>query len=147
MMSGNLPVASKGPAVTAPLDGRHLVVTGASSGIGAATLRACARAGASVAGIARRRHRLEALAEEVGAVVLPADLTADGAAQRAIGEAAERLGGLDGLVNNAGIARPSAVADGRDADWSAMYELNVLALLAATAASLPTCAPPAGATS
>ena len=119
------------------LNGRRIVVTGASSGIGAATARACAAAGAWVAVIARREDRLRRLADETGAVPLPADLTDAEAAREAVTAAAEHLDGLDAVVNNAGISRPSPVAEGRSRDWRAMYELNVLALLTVTHAALP----------
>lgn len=128
----------------AALNGRRIVVTGASSGIGAATARACAAAGARVAAIARRAERLRTLADEAGIVPVPADLTDAGAARAAIAAAADRLDGLDGVVNNAGISRPSPVADGRSQDWRAMYELNVLALLTVTHAALPHLLEPAG---
>lgn len=123
--------------MAATLDGRRIVVTGASSGIGAATARACAAAGARVAGVARREERLLRLADEVGVVPIPADLTDAGAARAAVTEAADRLDGLDAVVNNAGTSRPGPVAEGRADDWRAMCELNVLALLTVTHAALP----------
>jgi NADP-dependent 3-hydroxy acid dehydrogenase YdfG len=120
-----------------PLDGRRLLVTGASSGIGAATVRACAAAGARVAATARRGDRLEALAAETGCTAVPADLTDDRAARGAVSTVASALGGLDGLVNNAGVMCPGPVSEGRVEDWRAMFDLNVLALLVVTHAALP----------
>lgn len=119
------------------LSGRRILVTGASSGIGEASARACTAAGAEVAVVARREERLRRLAEETGAVPLPADLTDEETARAAVDAAADRLGGLDGVVNNAGIARPSAVSEGQRDDWQAMYDLNVVALLTVTHAALP----------
>lgn len=119
------------------LAGRRVLVTGASSGIGEATARACATAGARVAVLARRAEPLAALADEVGGVALPADVTDEQGAQEAADRAAETLGGLDALVNNAGLMRPSLVGEGRVADWRAMLDVNVLGLLLATKAALP----------
>jgi NADP-dependent 3-hydroxy acid dehydrogenase YdfG len=120
-----------------PLADRRVLVTGASSGIGAATVRACAAAGARVAATARRVDRLQALGESTGCTVLPGDLTDEHAARGVVEAAVDALGGLDGLVNNAGVMRPGLVADGRVEDWRAMFELNVLALLVVTQAALP----------
>jgi NADP-dependent 3-hydroxy acid dehydrogenase YdfG len=123
--------------VATALEGRRVLVTGASAGIGLETARACAQSGARVAVVARREQRLRDLADEVGAVPIAADLTGEQAARDAVESAADRLGGLDGIVNNAGIFRPSLVAEGRTDDWRAMFELNVLALLTVTHAAIP----------
>lgn len=123
------------------LTDRRVLVTGASRGIGAAVARACAAAGARIAVTARSPEPLHALAQEVGqdvgAVALPADLTDEAAAREVVDAAAEHLGGLDTVVNNAGVMRPTPVTDGRVADWRAMLELNVLALLVVSHAALP----------
>lgn len=116
---------------------RRILITGASSGIGEATARACAHAGARVACLARRGDRLAALADEIDAVPIVADIRDDERAGQAVDEAAERLGGLDGLVNNAGIIRRGSIAEGRMDDWRAMFDVNVLGLLAATQAAVP----------
>jgi NADP-dependent 3-hydroxy acid dehydrogenase YdfG len=92
------------------LDGRRLLVTGGSSGIGAATARAATAAGARVALLARREAPLQALAGELDGVAVPADVTAVEATRTAVDRAAEALGGLDGLVNAAGLVRPGNVA-------------------------------------
>ena len=119
------------------VEGRRVLVTGASSGIGEVTARAFASAGARVALIARRSGPLDALAEELGAVACPADLTDEAQARAAVDEAADRMGGIDAVVNNAGLMRPSLVSEGRVADWRAMLEVNVMALLLTTHAALP----------
>lgn len=118
------------------LDGRRVLVTGASSGIGEATVRACAAAGAHVAGLARRTERLEALGEEVGAVAVTADVTDEGSARAGVETAAARLGGLDAVVNNAGALSVSTVADADPAEWKRMLEVNVFGLLVVTQAAL-----------
>jgi NADP-dependent 3-hydroxy acid dehydrogenase YdfG len=102
---------------------RIAVVTGASSGIGAASTRQLARAGFHVVAGARRTDRLESLAEEVGATTLALD---------------DRHGHADLLVNNAGTGVGlDPVADGRDEDWQAMMDTNVVGLLRVTRTFLP----------
>jgi NADP-dependent 3-hydroxy acid dehydrogenase YdfG len=110
------------------------VVTGASSGIGAATARALAGDGFEVLIGARRLERLEALAAEIGAEALPLDV-ADPASVEAF---AERVESCDVLVNNAGGAlglEPVAEAD--EERWLRMYEANVLGSMRMTKALLP----------
>lgn len=119
------------------LAGRRVLVTGATSGIGEATARACASEGASVALLARREDRLAALAQDLDAVTVVADVRDADAAARSVDEAVGDLGGLDALVNNAGIARTGTIADGDPEDWRAMLETNVLGLLAVTRAAIP----------
>jgi 3-hydroxy acid dehydrogenase / malonic semialdehyde reductase len=97
-----------------PLGGKTAVVTGASSGIGAATARALAAAGVRVAAGARRTDRLEELGE--GVIGLELDVTDPPSSERFVQEALEALGGLDILVNNAGLAL------GRDPFWNSSEE-------------------------
>lgn len=112
----------------------RVIVTGASSGIGEATVRALIEQGHEVIATARRRERLERLHEQTGADVFPADLTVPEEVEALVAHA----GHIDALVNNAGGARGSdRVAEGKLADWQAMYELNVLATLRLTQAFLP----------
>lgn len=119
------------------MDGRRVLVTGASSGIGAAAGMLCAHAGARVGWVARRKDRIDRLAAEHGGVAVAADLTDEAQARDAVEQVAKGLGGLDVVVNNAGAMLLGLVADGRPADWRLMYELNVLALLTVTHAAIP----------
>jgi NADP-dependent 3-hydroxy acid dehydrogenase YdfG len=119
------------------LTGRRILVTGASSGIGAATGRALAAAGAQVALLARRHEPLAHLAHEIGGVAVPADVTDVLACRTAIDGAAEQLGGLDGVVNAAGVVFPGSVADADPDGWRAMVEVNLLGVLHVTQACIP----------
>jgi NADP-dependent 3-hydroxy acid dehydrogenase YdfG len=116
---------------------RRVVVTGASSGIGAATVRLFRQRGWDVVAVARRADRLAALAEETGADTVVADVTsAEDVA--ALAARVEELGGADVLVNNAGGAFGSATVEASDVeDWRAMFEVNVIGTKRVTAALLP----------
>ncbi|GAA2266360.1 SDR family NAD(P)-dependent oxidoreductase [Kitasatospora cystarginea] len=125
-----------------PLAGCAALVTGASSGIGAATVLALARQGAAVAMVARRSERLEQLAstiDEFGgrSISITADLIDPGQARRAVGDAARRLGRLDALVNNAGYAALNTLEEGEPEDWERMVDLNLKAVLHISSAALP----------
>ena len=116
------------------LAGTVALVTGASSGIGAATARQLAAAGAAVAVVARRTDRLEALASELresGArvLVVTADVTARDEAARTVEQVVAALGRLDTLVNNAGVMLLGPVVDAPFDEWQRMIDLNVTALL------------------
>ena len=127
----------------AELSGKAVAITGASSGIGEATALALARAGASVALGARRSDRIEALArrieEETGstAVALEVDVTDEAQARAFVADAAERLGRLDTLVNNAGVMLLGPVEHSDSEDWRTMINVNLLGLLYCTSAALP----------
>jgi NADP-dependent 3-hydroxy acid dehydrogenase YdfG len=114
---------------------RTAVVTGASSGIGAATARHLAREGFHVFCAARRRDRIEDLAAEIGGTPVPCDVTDEESVAglaRAVGDR------LDVLVNNAGGAFGSSpVAEASSDDWRRMYEVNVIGLMQVTRALLP----------
>ncbi|MGW3544768.1 SDR family oxidoreductase [Nocardia niigatensis] len=124
---------------TNPLSGRVALVTGAASGIGAATARRLAADGARVALVARRTDRLRALADDIGdrALALPADLTQLDTIDPLIDETTDRLGTIDLLVNNAAIMLPNPVTDQRGKEWQRMIDLNLAALLHITRATLP----------
>jgi NADP-dependent 3-hydroxy acid dehydrogenase YdfG len=111
------------------LEGTVALVTGASSGIGEATARALAKAGAKVAVAARRKDRLDALADETGALAIEADITdreqAIGVVQRTVDE----LGRLDTVVNNAGVMLLGPAAEAPLEEWERMVAINVQGLL------------------
>lgn len=105
---------------------RRALVTGASSGIGAATVKALVGAGWSVIAVARRSELLDALARETGCDVLVADITKQEDVE-ALARYVEQSGGISALVNNAGAALGSdAVADAKAEDWMGMLALNVV---------------------
>ncbi|MHB1065713.1 MAG: SDR family oxidoreductase [Georgenia sp.] len=113
------------------------LVTGASSGIGAATVRRLRAEGWDVLATARRTDRLEALAADTGCTVQAADLTVP-ADVAALVEHVRATGGLRSLVNNAGGASGAdPVERARPEDWADMFELNVLGTLRLTQALLP----------
>jgi NAD(P)-dependent dehydrogenase (short-subunit alcohol dehydrogenase family) len=117
--------------MTAKLIGTAALVTGASSGIGAATARLLAEHGASVALVARRQDRLEALAAEIEkasgtALVVAADITDRAQAEAAVQDVLERFGRLDTLVNNAGVMLLGSVVGAVAEEWDRMIAITAL---------------------
>jgi NADP-dependent 3-hydroxy acid dehydrogenase YdfG len=128
--------------MTERLDGTVALVTGASSGIGEATARELARRGATVAIAARRKDRLDALAQEIEgdggtALAVEADVTEREQAQRVVGEAVDRLGRLDIVVNNAGVMLLGPIENAPVEEWDRMIDLNLKGLLYVADAALP----------
>jgi NADP-dependent 3-hydroxy acid dehydrogenase YdfG len=126
----------------ATLDGTVALVTGASSGIGAATATALAAHGAAVALVARRKDRLDALAADLTgrggtALVIEADVTDEGQAAETVRRTVAALGRLDTLVNNAGLMLLGPVVDAPLDEWERMVDLNVKGLLYCAHAALP----------
>jgi clavulanate-9-aldehyde reducatase len=124
------------------LNGKVALVTGASSGIGEATAVALAREGAAVVVAARRAERLKALAErldEDGARVLPVelDVTDEAACRDAVARTVEAFGGLDVVVNNAGVMLLGPVDGADTTDWARMVSTNLLGVMHLTHAALP----------
>ncbi|WP_156251488.1 SDR family oxidoreductase [Pseudactinotalea terrae] len=114
--------------------GRVAVVTGASSGIGAATARALAADGYRVALLARRIDRIDALAAELGngAIAIQADVTDRDSLLAAARRVRDELGGADVLVNNAGIMLLGPFSSAQHQDYRAMVEANLLGAITAT---------------
>jgi NADP-dependent 3-hydroxy acid dehydrogenase YdfG len=116
---------------------RRVVVTGASSGIGAATVRRFAELGWQTVAVARREDRLRALADETGAHAVVCDVTDEEQVTRLAAEVAA-TGGATGLVNNAGGALGvESVEHASNDDWRRMFEVNLIGLRSVTAALLP----------
>jgi NADP-dependent 3-hydroxy acid dehydrogenase YdfG len=124
------------------LEGTVALITGASSGIGAATATALAAQGATVALAARRREQLEGLASQIlesggTALVLECDITDQEQAASAVDRTVAEFGRLDTLVNNAGVMLLGPAADAPLDEWQRMVDLNVLGLLYCAHAALP----------
>jgi NADP-dependent 3-hydroxy acid dehydrogenase YdfG len=124
------------------LAGAAALVTGASSGIGAATARRLAMEGAAIGLVARRRDRLDQLAADIAglggvALVVEADITDAALAEHAVAVTMDRFGRLDILVNNAGIMLLGTALHTTVEQWDRMVELNIGALLHVTHAAVP----------
>ena len=124
------------------LENTVALVTGASSGIGAATAAALAAQGAAVALAARRRDRLDTLAADIRdqggtALVLETDVTDGQQAAAAVERTVAELGRLDTLINNAGVMLLGPAVGAPLSEWQRMVELNVLGLLYCAHAALP----------
>jgi meso-butanediol dehydrogenase/(S,S)-butanediol dehydrogenase/diacetyl reductase len=120
--------------------GKVVVVTGAGSGIGAATARRFAEEGASVALAGRRRGKLEEVAaglDPARALAVETDVAEQGAVEALVAAAAERFGRLDVLVNNAGTAKMGGFLDGSLEDYRAIMATNVDGVVFACRAALP----------
>ncbi|MBZ5738625.1 SDR family oxidoreductase [Nocardioides mangrovi] len=124
------------------LDDKVVAITGASSGIGAATARRLAAAGAAVVLGARRTERLDALAEEIRATggraaAVTIDVTRADDLHRLVETARSTYGRLDVLVSSAGIGPISTLSSRRSADWEAMVDVNLRGVLHGIDAALP----------
>ncbi|MCZ9881991.1 SDR family oxidoreductase [Arthrobacter sp. B2a2-09] len=114
--------------------GRVAVITGASSGIGAATARALAADGYRVALLARRADRIQALADELGdgVIAIEADVTDRGSLLAAAERVKAEFGGTDVLVNNAGIMLLGPFSSDQQDDYRQMIEVNLIGAITAT---------------
>ncbi|MFF9643767.1 SDR family oxidoreductase [Kitasatospora aureofaciens] len=113
---------------------RNAVVTGAASGMGAATARLLAACGARVALLARRTDRIEALAAEIAAaggqaLAVTADITDQDSVDAAAAAVHDAYGPADLVVNNAGVMLPNPLADGRIDEWTRMIDTNLTGAL------------------
>ncbi|MBT2233637.1 SDR family oxidoreductase [Nonomuraea sp. NEAU-A123] len=125
-----------------PLAGRVAVVTGASSGIGAATAQRLAQLGAKVAVMARRKDKLDTLVDSIQAaggvaMALPVDVTDREAVHAAADQVAEQLGRADLVFNNAGVQLVSAIDELRLDDWQRQIDLNITGVMNVIGAFLP----------
>ena len=123
-----------------PLEGKVVIITGASSGIGAATARALARLGCKLVLAARSADKLRALADEIGpnqALAVTADMAVGDDVQRMVAATIEHFGRVDVLFANAGIYIPGKVEEG-DADaWANLVNVNVTGVMRCVRAVLP----------
>jgi NADP-dependent 3-hydroxy acid dehydrogenase YdfG len=124
------------------LAGTVALVTGASSGIGAATAQALVAQGASVALAARRVDNLESLAAQIRdqggtALVIETDVTDESQARAAVEQTVSEFGRLDTLINNAGVMLLGPIVDAPIEEWQRMVQLNVLGLMYCAHAALP----------
>jgi NAD(P)-dependent dehydrogenase (short-subunit alcohol dehydrogenase family) len=124
------------------LNGKAVLITGASRGIGAAAVRAFVQAGAQVAMVARDRAALEALAGETGALPILCDMTDFAAVADAVAQARDRFGGLDVLVNNAGVIDPIAPLSQADpAEFGRLIDINLKGVFHGMRAAIPAMGP------
>lgn len=114
------------------LDGLRAVVTGGASGIGAAIVATLLERGARVAVLDR-----DISGASPDALAIRADISDDASVRAAVEQAATEFGGLDTLVNNAGIGAQGTVADNADDEWHRVYDVNVVGLVRVTRAVLP----------
>lgn len=129
-----LPVRPSEPTPAVP---RRIVVTGASSGIGAATVELLRAEGHDVVAVARREDRLAEVAERTGATYVVADITSDEDVTRLVAEVTAS-GPVDAVVNNAGGALGADPVGAADLElWRRMYELNVIGTFRVVNAFLP----------
>lgn len=121
------------------LEGKVILVTGASSGIGQATALALSKAGARIAVGARRTDRLKTLAQDAPGeiLVLELDVTDQQSVQDAVTTTVEHFGALDAVVNNAGIMLSGAILDADTTEWTRMVETNLLGSMYTVHAALP----------
>jgi len=124
------------------LSGKVVAITGASSGIGAATALLCAQSGAAVALGARRSDRIDALAQQIeaeggAAAAITVDVGSEEQARGFVEGAKHQLGRIDALVNNAGVMLLGPVEGADTENWRRMIDVNVLGLLYCTHAALP----------
>jgi NADP-dependent 3-hydroxy acid dehydrogenase YdfG len=128
--------------VSGALDGKVAAVTGATSGIGEATAVALAGAGAKVALAGRREDRLNAVAERIEgdggrALAVPTDVGDEAQANAFVQRAHEELGGLNILINNAGVMLLGPVTGANTDEWREMINANCFGVLYCTHAALP----------
>jgi NAD(P)-dependent dehydrogenase (short-subunit alcohol dehydrogenase family) len=125
-------MSAQAEEVRSALSGSLVLVTGGASGIGAAAAARFTAEGARVAVLDRDVSEVAP-----GQVALEADLVDDAAVRAAVTEAAGTLGGLDVLVNNAGIGAQGTVEAGSDEEWRHVFDVNVIGIVRATRAALP----------
>ena len=124
------------------IEGKVVVITGASSGLGESTARRLATLGATVVLGARRKDRLEAIVKDIQAaggkaLFVTADVTRQAEVDRLVQKAVDTYGGIDVLINNAGIMPIAPLALRKVSEWERMIDINVKGVLYGIAAALP----------
>ena len=122
------------------LQGKTVLITGASRGIGAATAREFAAAGANVALLARGRDAISALAEEIGAqaIAIPCDVSSHTEVEAAVQATVDKFGSLDVLIGNAGVIDPVAHLSAADPDaWGRVIDINLKGVFYGMRAAMP----------
>jgi NAD(P)-dependent dehydrogenase (short-subunit alcohol dehydrogenase family) len=107
------------------LDGHRAIVTGGGGGIGAAVCRHFTRAGAQVAVLDRRAEAADAIAREVGGIAIECDIADQHSVARGVEAAADALGGITDLVNNAGMGRNQPLHEYADDEWDLVVRVNL----------------------
>lgn len=123
--------------MTTSFEGRRFFVTGAAKGIGRACVDRIVRAGGRVACFDRDADALERMRSFEGVLLLPGDVASSGDVERAVGTAASELGGLDGLVNSAGIDLLATLEDTTDEAWRRIFAINLDGAMHVCRAGLP----------
>jgi NADP-dependent 3-hydroxy acid dehydrogenase YdfG len=123
------------------IEGKVVVITGASSGLGAATARLLSEQGALIALGARRKDRIEALADELGGggktIAVQMDVTQHDQVKNLVDAAVKAYGHIDVMINNAGLMPQSLLESLRIDDWNRMIDVNIKGVLYGIAAALP----------
>lgn len=123
-----------------PLAGKVVIITGASSGIGAAMARALSKRGAKLTLAARSANKLQALVQELGpenAVAVPTDVTRGAEVRRMVEATLKQFGRIDALFANAGVYVSGEVAEGDPEEWAQLMDVNVNGVLRSVRAVLP----------
>jgi NAD(P)-dependent dehydrogenase (short-subunit alcohol dehydrogenase family) len=116
---------------------RAVIVTGAGTGIGAATARHLARDGTSVVLVGRRREPIERVAAATGQTFVVADASTEAGVERIVAATVDAHGGIDGLVLNAGVMLPGTVAEASVDDWRTTLDVNLTGPFLLARAALP----------
>jgi len=121
----------------ARLAGRKIIITGGASGIGRATARLFRREGAAVAILDRSDNAAKAVADEIGAVAIACDVSDPASVSAAVNQAAEAMGGLDGVINAAGVLAETGIADTTAEVFSRTLAVNLTGTFLVIQAAAP----------
>lgn len=119
------------------LTGKRIIVTGAAAGIGKAVAQACVAEGARVVIADLNAEVGQATADAMGAGFVTCDVSDEASVKAMVAAAVDRMGGLDGLVNNAGLQKAGAIETTSLADWDALMAVNIRGVFLATRAAIP----------